>query len=393
MTLVFLRGQVTYMKKRGLCVDAVSSPGELLEVFGRDEQITVHGVRMGRRFTPLDDVRALVRLIKLFKEIRPTIVHGHTIKGGLLGMLAARITRVPLRIYHLHGLIYPAKRGFKRHILRWIEKLPALASHHTLCVSPSVRRIAVKDRFIRSDKISVLLSGSANGVDADNRFNPQLLGKEARTNTRRKFGCPEDALLIGFVGRIVRDKGVEELVRAWTALRRDYSNAHLVVVGPFEPEDPISAESARVLRSDPRVHLPGWVDDMPAVFSGLDLVVLPSYREGFPNVPLEAAAMALPVIATDVGGTVDAVVNGTTGILIPPRNAEALEKAVRMYLDDADLRHRHGTAGRDRVLREFRREPLWGALHQEYLRLLDGKKLPVSGPDANGPVSPYRRKS
>ena len=377
LTLVFLRGQVRYMSEQGMSVHAVSSPGDLLDAFGRDELIAVHEIRMGRRLTPLGDMRAFVELTKLFRELRPTIVHGHTIKGGLLGMIAAWITGVPLRIYHLHGLMYPVKQGASRRILRWIEKLPALCSHHILCVSPSVARIAVQDAFVRAEKIDVLLSGSANGVDADHRFNPGRLGNEARAKARTMIGCPEHALVMGYVGRIVRDKGMEELVRAWKNLSRDYPNLQLVIAGPFEAEDPLSPESTSVLRSDPRVHVLGWVDHMPEVYSALDLVILPSYREGFPNVPLEAAAMALPVVATDVGGTADAVVDGTTGTLVPPRDAEALERAVRVYLEDAELRRRHGTAGRDRVLREFRQEPLWKTLYRKYLLLLQDKGVPI----------------
>ncbi len=392
MTLVFLRGQVEYMKYRGMTVHAVSSPGDLLESFGRDEGMAVHGIPMGRRITPLEDIRALLRLTKLLRELQPTIVHGHTIKAGLLGMFAAWITGVPLRLYHLHGLIYPAKKGLKRRVMKWVEKLPGLFSHHTLCVSLSVRRIAVKDRLIHPKKISVLLSGSANGVDAENRFNSQRLGAEARAKTRRMIGCPENALVLGYVGRIVRDKGVEELVQAWMAVRQDYHDLHLVIAGPFEPDDPISAESASVLRTDPRVHLLGWVDDIPEIFSAVDLVVLPSYREGFPNVPLEAAAMALPVVATNVGGCPDAVVDGKTGMLIPPRDSGALEVAVRVYLDDAGLRRKHGLAGRDRVMEEFRQEPLWEAIYQEYLKLLQVRSLPVSELESKGYVSSSSRK-
>src|SRR6185295_2565670 len=152
--------------------------------------------------------------------------------------------------------------------------------------------------------------------------------------------------VIGFVGRVVRDKGVEDLVRAWTRLREEFTDLHLVIVGRFEPQDPISAEADRLLRTDPRVRVAGWVESMRSAYSVMDVVALPTYREGFPQVPLEAAAMERPVVAAAVTGSVDAVRDGETGTLVPPRNPDALAEALGTYLRDPELRARHGRAAR-----------------------------------------------
>jgi glycosyltransferase involved in cell wall biosynthesis len=237
-------------------------------------------------------------------------------------------------------------------------------------VSHSVRREAVEARICPPEKIEVLLGGSGNGVDAAGRFDPDAYDDGVRAETRARFGIPRDAVVIGFVGRIVRDKGVVELTGAWRELRERYPHLHLILVGPFEPQDPVPEETERLLREDPRVRLAGMDWNTPPLYAAMDLVALPTYREGFPNVPLEAAAMRLPVVATRIPGCVDAVADGVTGLLVPPRDPAALRDALSRYLDHPELRLLHGAAGRERVLREYRQEALWEVLYAEYRRLL-----------------------
>ena len=378
--LGFFRGQISYMKARGFRVHAISSPGERLDQFARREQVPVHAIDMFRGISPLKDIIALFRLWRCFRRIRPHIVHAHTPKAGLLSTIAAWLARVPVQIYHIHCLRFMTCTGLKRAVLVWSEKVACCLAQQILCVSPSVREALVQMRLCPADKVKVLLKGSINGIDAMGRFNPDEIELTAGQRKRSEYGIPSDALVVGFVGRIVRDKGLVELAEAWRALREEFSDLHLLIVGSFEPQDPVPAQIEQLLRTDPRVHLPGWVEDMAETYAAMDVVALPTYREGFPSVPLEAAALGLPVVGTSVPGCVDAVEDGVTGTLVPARDAGALADALRRYLNDPELRRRHGQAGRERVLRDFRPEPIWEALYQEYVRLLKEKGLPMPHP-------------
>jgi glycosyltransferase involved in cell wall biosynthesis len=384
MSLTFLRGQPAYMAARGMEVQALSSPDPALLAFGEAEGVPVHGVRMLRRISPLQDLGALARVVRVLRRVRPHIVHAHTPKGGLLGMLAAWQARVPVRIYHMRGLPMATAMGKRRALLRTTERASCALAHRVFCVSHSLRDVAVAEGLCPPEKITVPGGGSGQGVDAAGRFDPARLPEGTRTAVRAGFGIPADAPVVGFIGRVVRDKGVGELAEAWGRLRADFPDARLLVVGPFEPQDPLAPAVEAALRNDPRVVLAGEDWDTPRLYAAMDVVVLPSYREGFPNVPLEAAAMELPVVATRVPGCVDAVADGETGTLVPARDGSALETALRAYLADAALRRVHGRAGRARVMRAFRRELVWEAIFQEYAHLLRARGLPA--PSAAPPL-------
>lgn len=369
ISLFFLAGQVSFMRNAGFSVHAIASPGPELAAFGAQEGATVLAVDMPRRITPLRDLLALWRLWKALRGIRPHIVHAHTPKGGLLGMIAAWLARVPVRVYHIRGLPFVTATGLRRSLLRATERVSCGLAHRVLAVSQSMRTIALEDGLCGEEKIKVLLGGSGNGVDATGRFVPQV--PAVRADARAKLAIPSDALVIGFVGRLVRDKGVVELATAWNDLRERIPGLHLLLLGHTASENAVPAEVLAALRADSRVHLTGHARDMPQLYAAMDVVALPTYREGFPNVALEAAAMELPIVATSVPGCVDAVQDGITGVLVPPRDARALAEALLRYLGEPELRIQHGRAGRRRVLVEFRREAIWEAIASEYRSLLE----------------------
>lgn len=358
------------MRERGLQISVISSPGELLEQFAQREGVQVYPVLMPRRITPARDLFAVAHIGRILRRVRPHIVHAHTPKGGLLGMLAAWMCRVPVRIYHIRGLPHLTANGAKRLLLRYSEKVACALAHQVLCVSHSIRQVVVQECICPAGKIKVLAWGSGQGVDAEHRFHPARFDERDKQQLRQRLHIPQEGIVIGFVGRIVRDKGIVELVDAWQRLRKDYPHAHLLLVGDYEPQDPVPSGIRELLDSTPQVHVTGWVEDTAPYYAIMDLLVLPSYREGFPNAPLEAAAMELPVVATDIPGTRDAVENEQTGLLVPPRDARSLELAIRRYLVGAALRVQHGKAGRERVLRYYRQETLWQALYEEYQRWL-----------------------
>ncbi|WP_242343905.1 glycosyltransferase family 4 protein [Anaeromyxobacter terrae] len=365
VTLGFLRGQAAFLRRKSIGVHAISSPAPELARFAQEEQVQVHAVEMARQITPLRDLLALWRVWGVLRGVRPVIVDAHTPKAGLLGMIAATLARTPVRVYHLHGLRFVTASGWKRRLLLLADRTACALADRVLAVSPSIRAIAIEEGVCPPEKIKVLLRGSVNGVDATGRFKPQM--ELVRSAARSKHGIPQDALVVGFVGRLARDKGIVELAGAWRQLRAN-PRLHLLLVGALDSTDAPPTEIMTALHSDPRVHRAGQVPvaDTPPLYAAMDVVVLPTYREGFGQVALEAAAMALPIVATMVSGCVDAVRDAVTGTLVPARDIEGLVGALRRYLEDPALRAEHGSAARRRALAEFSPDAMWNALAEEY---------------------------
>ncbi|MCA9629427.1 MAG: glycosyltransferase family 4 protein [Myxococcales bacterium] len=354
-------------------MSVVTSSGPSLTKFGADNEVQVTGVPMRRAFAPLSDLVAVARLVALMRRSRPDIVHAHTPKGGLLGMIAATIAGVPARIYHMRGLPFVTAKGARRRILRMTERVATGLSKKTICVSHSLREVAIRERVASSHKLIVLASGSGNGVDAEFLFNPDRVCRH-RERLRHELDMPVDSLVVGFVGRLVLDKGLRELAVVWRQLRENFPTARLLIVGPEEERDAAPLELLAEFDRDRRVSRLGQRKDMPDLYAAMDVVVLPSHREGFPNVPLEAAAMGLPVVTTDVPGCRDAVEDGATGTLVPVGNVAALQRALEQYLRHATLRQVHGLAGRERVLREFNPRRIWTELTRLYDDVLDAQR-------------------
>lgn len=365
-SLTFVGGQVDFMVAHGWRVSVVTAPGRHLDAFARAHAVDAHAVEMARAITPRDDVGALSRLTDLLLDLSPDVVHGHTPKGGLLAMLAARAALVPALVYHMRGLLTLTARGARRQLYKTAERTSCTLAHHVVCQSNSLRSAAIAQRLVPAEKISVLGRGG-NGVDALGRFDPRHV---TGLDVRRELRIEHDDMVIGFVGRIVYDKGIVELLDAWRGVKARHPRARLLVVGPFEARDAVPAEVERALRDDPRVHLVGFVRDTPRYYEAMDLLVLPSHREGLPNAPLEAAAMGVPCVTTDAVGCVDAVADDLTGLIVPVGDATALAGAIDRYLSDPELRALHGAAARARVLRDFRPEDRHVATLRLYERLL-----------------------
>ena len=340
--------------------------------FAIEESVTVHPVSMARRITPFRDLITLFQLWRLFRTFRPHIVHAHTPKGGLLGMLAARLAGVPVRIYHMHGLPFITATGLTRRILMATEAVSCRIASQVLCVSRSVRSMAVDLRLSPPGKIHVLLQGSCNGIDAEMAFNPHRLNVSERNETRRRYDIPADATVIGFVGRLARAKGLVELSAAWRILKKEHPGLHLLLIGPEEPGDPPPPEVLDQLRADVRVHCVGENWQTRPLYMAMDILALPTHREGFPIVLLEAAAMARAIVATRVTGCVDAVLDGLTGTLVDPYNPEALAAGILAYVESPALRERHGRAARVRVRQDFSDKAMQAAIYRVYMEGLAG---------------------
>lgn len=364
----FLRDQIAYMRRRGLEVVLVSSPDPILDALAAEDALETFRVPMERPISPLRDLLSLFRLVRVFRRLRPTIVHGSTAKAAVLSMLAATVARVPVRFYTVRGLMVETREGTTGLVLRLVEWVTCLAADRVIPVSKSVAAVLSTEGLCSAHKMRLLGHGSSNGVDAETRFSPDRVNEPESANLLQSLGIARNARVVGFVGRIVRDKGVEDLVQAWKQAAIS-QNVILLVIGEGEPQDPISDACQHILSTDDRIITVPWVnhEEIYLYYHIMDFLVLPSRREGFPNAVLEAAAMERPTIATRATGCVDAVKHGVTGLLVPPRDSEALAHALETYLANPALCKQHGQAARQRVLRDFRQSLIWEALYHEYV--------------------------
>ncbi len=375
-TRVLMTGQLAYLKQQGFNVTLIAAPGADLEQAANREGVDYVAVPMSREMTPWQDWASLRHLTKVLREIQPDIVNAGTPKAGLLGMIAARWAKVPVRIYTLRGLRMETATGAKRVLLTTTERIAAACADKVVCVSPSLRDAFVQHRLGPASKAIVLGSGSSNGVDADRFAATDERYAEARL-IRHSMGIPDEAPVIGFVGRLTKDKGVAELLATYQTLAAERPDLHLLLVGGFEAGDPLSTRLRDEIWSHPRVHITGFVNDTAPYYTAFDLLVFPSHREGLPNVPLEAAAAGRPTAGFAATGTVDAIVNGQTGTLVAVGDVSGLTAAVRQYMRDGVLLARHGLQARQRVQTEFRREVIWEALAELYRSELQAKELPL----------------
>jgi glycosyltransferase involved in cell wall biosynthesis len=359
-----LAGQLRRLSEEGFRVSLVTSPGPDLDGIAEREGVEVETVPLSREIRPLQDLLSWLRLVRLFRRLRPDVVNAGTPKAGLLGMLAARAVGVPVRIYTLRGLRLETASGVKRRLLFWSERWACACAHRVLCVSESLRRRAVELGLVAEAKAAVPGAGSSNGVDVE-RFEAAAADRAQARALAGELGLPEGAPVIGFVGRFTRDKGIGELVEAFDRISAELPGTRLLLLGDFESGDPVPPQLARRLREDSRMVLPGFVPDTAPYYPLMDVLALPSYREGFPNAPLEAAAAGVPTVGYRATGVVDAVVDGRTGTLLPVGDVEALARGLLDYLRDPELRRSHGEAARERVRREFRREKVWEAWEDE----------------------------
>jgi|SRR5215831_6873733 len=339
-TCLVLPDRLMALRGTGFRVSLLSAPGSLASQATQIEGVTAYTVPMGRSISPIADIAALFRIWRLLRRLMPDIVEFSTPKAGLLGCVAAWLCRIRVRVYFLRGLKLETSTGFKRRILLWAEQVASFCSHVTLCNSRSLRERALELRIAPSSKLVLLGEGSSNGVDVT-RFSP------GASEVRRQFGISSAAPVIGFVGRLTADKGVPELLEAFARILRERPDAYLLLVGWFDAaEDALGHELRRRIEGHPRIVHTGYVKSSAPFYRAMDLLVLPSWREGFPNVVLEAAASGIPVVAATCTGARDAVIPEVTGLLVPPGYPEAISEAALRLMGDSELRRRMSESAR-----------------------------------------------
>lgn len=322
-------------------------------------------VPMARPIRLWQDLKSLLALFWALRGLRPHVVNAGTPKAALLGMIASFVLRVPVRIYIVRGLRLETVRGPLRWVLGLMERITSFCATHVLYVSHSLREVYEELGLGPRHKGIVLLEGSSRGVEVA-RYQRTPEREEAGRALREKLGIPSEARVAGFVGRFTRDKGIEDLVNAFVRLEKEDSNLHLLLVGWLEADDRPSPEVIERMETHPRIHLTGPLSDVAPAYQAMDFLVLPSYREGFPNVVLEASAAGLPTIGFRSTGVRDAVVDGETGELVDTGDVDGLAQAVARYAAAPDLCERHGQAAFERVERSFAQEKVFEAVVDFY---------------------------
>jgi len=346
-TCLVLTGRLRALREAGFRVTLVSAPGELLDRTAADEGVAAIAIPMQRGIAPFADLASLLRLWRLLRRLKPDLTEFSTPKAGLLGNIAAMLSGVPGRVYMLRGLKLDRTSGFKRRVLLAAEWVASACSHSVLCNSASLRDEALELGVAPPAKLHLLGEGSSNGVDIE-RYCP------GPSDVRNRLGLSENAPVLGFVGRLTRDKGLPELIEAFDAILKVEPEARLLLVGWFDAaEDALSPGLRARIESHPHIHCTGFVADTAPYYRAMDLMVLPTWREGFPNAVLEAAATGIPVITTECTGSRDAVVPEVTGLLIPPGYPEAIRETALALIRDPARRRRMGEAARAWVLEHY----------------------------------------
>lgn len=355
---VLLHGQLRALAAAGFAVTVITSPDPGLERIAQREGVSIVPVRMEREMNPLKDWLSLVRLYRALREIRPEIVTASTPKASLLGMVAAGIAGVPFRVYQQWGMRLETTSGWKRRVLLATEWITSRVAHQVVCNSFSLRDAFLRLGLAPASKVTVLGAGSGNGVDTERFYPPSSTDTETRY-LRQALGFDTDDVVIGFVGRLTRDKGICDLLVAFDEIARAVTGARLLLVGDFETGDPLPAEIIERIARDDRIVATGFVNDTAPYYRTMNLLAFPSYREGFPHAPLEAAASALPVVGYRATGTVDAVVDGETGILVEVGDSMALAQALGGLLEDPALAQEMAAAARKRAVRLYDSRKVW----------------------------------
>lgn len=362
----FLGKQLNWFANKGNKEFVICSPSEELESFAKEYEFEYKPIEVLRKISIWKDLKAVAETYRYIKEIKADVVTGHTPKGGLIAMLAAWLARVPIRIYLRHGLVYETSHGLKRALLINIDRLASRLATKIVCVSPSVARRSIEDGLNPESKQIVLAHGTCNGIDVE-RFCKDAINVEATDALKKQLGIKEDDFIIGFAGRLVRDKGIVELVRAYQVIREQYQNVKLMLVGMLEIRDALPDDVVNTIKEDKGIISTGYVGyaSIEKYYALMDVYVLPSYREGFPTSVLEASAMEIPVITTRATGCCDSIIDGETGFFID-HDAKEMEEAIMKLYNNNTLCDKIGKAGRKMVVDNFRHEVVWSEIEKLY---------------------------
>lgn len=349
---IFCKDLLRELADEGYEVVALSSPDEDLREVEKREKVRAVGVQMERRMSPLKDIVSLVKLVRVFAKEKPDMVHSMTPKAGLLCMVAGWMTGVPVRVHTFTGLVWPTAQGLSRRILMLTDKITCMCATHVVPEGEGVKLDL--QRCITKKEMKVLGYGNVRGINMD----------EWKRRVDRRDGL---MLTFVFVGRIVRDKGVDELVAAFVKLNRIYSNTRLLLVGPYEEHlNPVQSGTKFLIDTCECIEAVGAQKDVRPFYEQSDVLVFPSYREGFPNVVIEAGAMELPSIVTDINGSREIIEDGRNGLIVPARDEQALFEAMKWMVEHDEERNAMAAHARPMIASRYEQGYVRGCLKNYY---------------------------
>lgn len=370
---LLITDQMLYMQRKGFDVEMVSSDGDVRDELIQSQKSPHHVVEMTRKISPIKDLKALFQMISVVRKVRPNIIHTHTPKAGLIGMMAAFFCRVPIRIHTLAGWRLETETGLKRKLLYSVEWLTFKMAHEVWPNSYSLLNMLKENSFARKTKYEVIGNGGSNGIDVD-FFSSKSADKSIIQEIKSTIDYDPTKTYLVFVGRINKDKGVEELIRVFHRLQNP--DLVLILVGRFEYSlDPISKESMEIIEANDNVRAVGFSPNVREYLSFADLLVHPSHREGFPNVPLQAGSMGVPIICSEIGGNVDIVTHEQTGLLFNVKDEDDLFEKINYALNNRDTMTVMANKQLENITNNFSRDFVQAELYKHYERLLKQKKI------------------
>lgn len=350
-------------------VTAISSDKNRLNKYGENQNINTFSINLTRKITPVKDLLAVWKLIKFLKKNKPHIVHTHTPKAGIVGMLAAYIARVPHRLHTIAGLPLMEATGIKRKVLNAIEKLTYVCATKVYPNSKGLKDFILQENFTKPSKLKIIGNGSSNGIDTT-YFDPDRYTKTFKNELKLKLGISETDKVFIFVGRLVSDKGINELISAFNKLQQNHQNIKLLLVGPLESDlDPLHKQTLNTIKSNQHIISLGFQKDVRPWFAISDMLTFPSYREGFPNVVLQASAMGLPCIVSNINGCNEIITDNLNGLIIPKKDPDALEDAMKVLVENPILYIKLKENTRKFIQEKYERKVFWKALLYEYKSL------------------------
>lgn len=362
-----IAGQAAFMKSKGMEVFLASAEGKDIKKVIEREGVPHYILPLTRVISPIADLWALLKTIGLILSLKPAIVHTHTPKAGLIGMLASYVCRVPVRMHTVAGLPLLETSGGKRKLLNTIEKITSFCATKVYPNSFELKKIMLENKLSSTSKTAVLGKGSSNGIDTS-WFSKELVGNQE--GLKKQLGLSSDDLVCCFVGRIVKDKGIGELVQAYNQLASEHNNLKLILVGPFEHDlDPLDENTLQIIDSNSSILNVGYQEDVRPYLAISDLFVFPSYREGFPNVVMQAGAMELPCVVTNINGSNELISHGQNGEIVEVKDVDTLYVSMKEIIEDDVYRMKLASNARENIVDSFEQQYVWEEIYKEYKRL------------------------